>query len=87
MTAEAKTKWKDTLSIVATTINIVLSLGVILGGMKWITEVNTNMATVTSAVNDLKQRVDRNDSKLNLIDLRHAGEDAVHDKTLKLPTR
>lgn len=40
---DSRTRLKDNLIIVATVINIVLAIGVIFGGMKWITEIDSSV--------------------------------------------
>lgn len=47
MTSEEKrSKAKDVLIIIATSLNIILSGGAILGLMKWISEVNSTIAVL-----------------------------------------
>jgi hypothetical protein len=77
MTVDGRLKLKDNLIIAATALNIVLAGGTILGGMNWVTKVNTNMETLTVAVAELKQKVVGHDDELKKIDRRHVAEDAL----------
>jgi hypothetical protein len=47
MSTEQRTKLKDMLIIVATIVTILLNTGVVFGGMKWITEVNSQLAVLS----------------------------------------
>jgi hypothetical protein len=41
-----RTKLRDTLGIIAACLTILLNAGVIFGGMQWIANVNTQLATI-----------------------------------------
>ncbi len=77
MTVEARRNLKDTLGIVATALNILLSLGVIFGGMKWINTVNTTLETTAATVTRLDSRMAAAERALQEMDKRHAIEDAI----------
>lgn len=77
MTVEARRNLKDTLGIVATALNILLSLGVIFGGMKWINTVNTTLETTAATVTRLDSRMAAAERALQELDKRHAVEDAI----------
>jgi hypothetical protein len=75
MTVDARRNLKDTLGIVATALNILLSLGVIFGGMKWINTVNTTLETTAATVTRLDTRMAAAERALQELDKRHAIED------------
>jgi hypothetical protein len=77
MTVDTRTRFKDNLIIIATSLNIVLAAGAIFGGMNWIARVNNNMETLTAEVADLKRISVVHDADIRAIEKRHAGEDAV----------
>lgn len=77
MTVDARRNLKDTLGIVATALNILLSLGVIFGGMKWINTVNTTLETTAATVTRLDTRMAAAERTLQEMDKRHAIEDAI----------
>lgn len=81
MTIDARRNLKDTLGIVATALNILLSLGVIFGGMKWINTVNTTLETTAAAVQKLDTRMAEAERALREMDKRHAVEDAIKGGT------
>jgi hypothetical protein len=76
MTIDAKRNLKDTLGLVATALNILLSLGVIFGGMKWINTVSSTLESTASAVARLDTRMAAAERALQELDKRHAIEDA-----------
>ena len=83
MTTEGRKNLKDNLSIVATALNILLSLGVILGGMNWISQVNVNLEKLTTAISGLDSRLANAEAELRHIDRRHVAEDALCKTAIK----
>lgn len=47
MSNEQRAKLKDMLIIIATSITILLNMGVVFGGMNWVTEVNSQLAIIS----------------------------------------
>jgi hypothetical protein len=83
MTIEGRQSVKDNLIIVATSLNILLALGAILGGMNWISEVNRSQEVITRSLNQLEARMDNTERALREVDKRHAIEDAGLSSSLK----
>ena len=85
MTVDARRNLKDTLGLVATALNILLSLGVIFGGMKWINTVSSTLETTASAVTRLDTRMAAAERALQELDKRHAIEDAFRTGPRTVP--
>jgi hypothetical protein len=72
--------WKDTAIIVTLTLNIMALFAIVFGGMNWVTQVNANMAIISSRQEMvLKTIKEIQEFDLELVK-RHAVEDALATK-------
>jgi len=53
MTTEARSKLKDNLVIIATSLTIMVNMGLVLGGMNWISEVNSHLKRVNDQMSEI----------------------------------
>ena len=73
----AKPGWRDITIVITMILNLIFLVGVIFGGMKWITEVNSSMALLQSRQEAMSQTIkDIQEFDLKVSD-RHIVEDAL----------
>ena len=76
--------WRDNSIIITMVLNLIFLIGVIFGGLKWITEVNTTLAIVQSRQEIvLKTIKDIQDFDVEVAK-RHAVEDALYPDAMKI---
>ena len=76
----ARSGWRDTAVIITLTLNVMALFAVVFGGMNWVTQVNANIAVISSRQEMvLKTIKEIQDFDVELVK-RHAVEDAMAKK-------
>ena len=90
MVDSMRSRLKDNLIIVATTVNIALGLGILFGGMKWVTEMDSSVRMLqdgqkvtADSIKDLQKWKTEVDTKMTI----HETLDNERFKNVKEKTR